>query len=102
MPDETLTVASGRLRTMRDDAAGALERGEIDAELHADLAHLIEAQAQDELVYREPLTIDYGSRCSHNPAASRWTRLRQFFGARRKSRKKASMRAASIPSSKYT
>lgn len=101
MADETtLTVSSDRLSSLRDDAAAMMQSGEIDSELHADLAHLIEAEAQDELSGREPLTIDYGSRCSHTPSVSRWRRLRALLGAIRKPRSRASMRAASIPGSR--
>jgi hypothetical protein len=101
MPDEpTLTYSSSRLAARREAAAAMLEAGDIDADLHAGLTHLIEAEAQDQLVGKEPLFLDYGSRCSHDPTDSRWRRVKQRLGAKRKFRRRASMRAESIPGSR--
>lgn len=100
MTNEMLTPAANDNAARRVELAAMRDRGEIDAELYADLAYALEADARDEKEGREPLLIDYGSRCSHNPARSRWTRVRQLVGARLKLRSRSSMRSPSISGSR--
>ena len=96
MPDETetLVVTSERLAALRDAAEAAHQRGEIDSELHADLANFVEIEGRDQIEGRKPIRYDFDS--SQTPSISRWRRVSRSLAARLNLGRRSSIPAASI------